>query len=280
MDAKKLVLYIMLVSSLIVILSQTPQIQAIGRGQHTFVNGRNVDCVACHRYDAYQDLNNSQSAVLEMHKSAAGNKNYTTYLEVGGISYDPVAGLIYTNVDSDNNGTNDTWAWNGSIWVYNNTAKLYDLDLNGDGTIEGSEICKLCHNLELMGVSTAASEVHTVGIRYCDDDRCHGNKNKQYNDYRLFQDGRASIMRVGAILNTSVHGGFYSAAASMDSNNSIYFHSYGQVAGNAAPNNSDNVSVSPFTCVGCHSYINVSGSVRPSPLFNHSDINAPKSRYT
>ena len=182
MESKKLILYLMLISSIIAMFSQTPMIQAVGRGQHTFVSGRNVDCVECHRFDAFMDMNSSQAGVLDAHKRAAGNKNYTTYLQVGGISYNP-AGFIYSNVDSDNSGMNDTWVWNGSAWIYNNTAKLYDLDLNGNGDIDGSEICKMCHNLELMGVSTAVSIVHTVGTRYCDDDRCHSNRAKQYNSF-------------------------------------------------------------------------------------------------
>jgi hypothetical protein len=99
------------------------------------VSGKDVDCIVCHRYDAFDDMNTSQKLVLEAHKRAAGNKNYTTYLEVGGISYDP-AGLIYSKVDSDNNGTSDTWIWNGSMWVYNNTARLYDLDLDNSGDMQ------------------------------------------------------------------------------------------------------------------------------------------------
>lgn len=280
MDAKKLALYIILLSSIIAVLYETPMIQAVGRGQHTFVSGRNVDCVTCHRYDAVQDMNNSQQLVLSAHKKAAGNKNYTTYLEVGGISYDP-AGIIYTSVDSDSNGTNDTWTWNGSMWIYNNSVRLYDLDLNNDGIIEGSEICKLCHNLELMGVRGAVNEVHTVGIRYCDDDRCHGNRAKQYNSYLLFADGRNSVTDAGRMIsNNSVHGVFYNDAAGTDSKNPLYFHSYGQVPGNAAPGNVNNISVSPYTCLGCHSYMNVTGNITPSPEFNHSDTGYPRQRYT
>lgn len=198
METKKLILYLILISSIIALISQTPVMQAVGRGQHTFISGRNVDCVECHRFDAYMDMNSSQTLALEAHKRAAGNKNYTTYLQVGGISYDP-AGFIYTNVDSDNSGTNDIWVWNGSVWVYNNTFRLYDLDLDQNGVIDGAEICKLCHNLELMGVSTAVSEVHTVGTRYCDDDRCHGNRAKQYNSYLLFQGGSKNMTAAGAI---------------------------------------------------------------------------------
>ena len=280
MDAKKLALYLILLSSIAAVLSQTPLMQAVGRGQHTFVSGRNVDCVECHRYDAYLDMNSSQALVLDAHKRAAGNKNYTTYLEVGGVSYDP-AGIIYTNVDSDSSGTNDTWAWSGSVWEYNNTAKLYDLDLNGNGVIDGAEICKLCHNLELMGVTTELSDVHTVGTRYCDDDRCHGNLLKQYNNLGLFSDGRHNVTAAGAVLGVnSIHGGFYNITANENSNKTTFFHSYGQVPGNAAPADMNNVSNSPYTCLGCHSYITVNGSIAPGPKFSHSNASAQKGRYT
>ncbi len=277
MDARKIALYLILISSIAAVLSQTPMIQAVGRGQHTFENGRNVDCMKCHQYDAYQDMNSSQASVLDAHKRAAKNLNYTTYLEVGGISYDP-AGFINTNVDSDNNGANDTWAWNGSMWTYNNTFKLYDLDLNRNGTIEGGEICKLCHNLELMGLSNV-SAAHTIGTRYCDDDRCHGNKNHVYNDYRLFADG-SSLIAAGRIMsNNSVHGFLYNEAASRDANISM-LHSYGSAPGNVAPGKIDNISTSPYICLGCHSYMSVTGSITPSPRFNHSYTNASRGRYT
>lgn len=280
MEANKLMIYLILISSIIALLSQTPVMQAVGRGQHTFISGRNVDCVDCHRFDANMDLNSSQMLVLDAHKKAAGNKNYSTYLQVGGISYDP-AGFIYSNVDSDNNGTNDTWVWNGSLWIYNDTAKLYDLDLNENGDIEGAEICKLCHSLELMGVPGSVSEVHSVGTRYCDDDRCHGNKLNQYNNYLLFVDGRYDVTASGLIISTDkVHGNFYNDAASKDSQNSIFFHSYGQIPGNAAPGNDLNISGSPYVCTGCHSYLTVSGSIPSSPIYDHLNISAPKGRYT
>lgn len=280
MEGRKLAIYIMLVSAIAGVLYQTPMIQAIGRGQHTFESGRNVDCVKCHSTDAYLDMSSSQSIALDAHKRAAGNKNYTTYLEVGGISYNPAGGIINTNVDSDSSGTNDTWTWNGSMWTYSSTAKLYDLDLDNNGTIEGDEMCKLCHSLELMGLSGVVSAVHTVGTRYCDDDRCHGNKNYTYNDYELFINGRNNLTSVGRIIsNNSIHGGFYNEASGRDANKPI-LHSYGITPGNVAPNNANNVSVSPYTCVGCHTAINVSGSIAPSPQFNHSDANYPKQRYT
>ncbi len=279
MDAKKLAIYIILISSIAAVLSQTPQIQAVGRGQHTFESGAMVDCVKCHQYDAYQDMNSSQVLVLDAHKRAAGNKNYTTYLQVGGISYDP-DGIIYTNVDSDGNGTNDTWTWNGLMWVYNNTATLYDLDADQNGVIEGAEICRLCHSLELMGLGGVSSAGHTIGTRYCDDDRCHGNKNHTYNDYRLFAGGSRNLTASGSIIgNNSVHRAFYNEGAGRDANNSM-LHPYGILPGNVAPNNVNNISASPYTCLGCHSFINVTGYVPPSPRFNHTYPNQTKGRYT
>src|SRR5659263_629607 len=98
MDAKNKLLIIMLFTSPLGLLYETPLMQAVGGGQHRFINGNNVDCLSCHR-------------------------NYTTYLEIGGTSYDP-AGIIYTNIDSDFNGANDVWSWSGYMWIYENQAKL------------------------------------------------------------------------------------------------------------------------------------------------------------
>ncbi len=280
METKKLIIFTILVLSIIAVISQTPMIQAVGRGQHTFVSGRNVDCVECHRYDAFNDLNTSQTLALDSHKRAAGNKNYTTYLEVGGISYDPAGGRIYTNIDSDGNGTNDVWKWNGSFWVYNNTAKLYDLDLDNSGAIEGAELCKFCHSLELMGLSGGTEPVHTVGTRYCDDDRCHGNRNHTYNDYRLFTQDRRNLTKTGSIIsNNSVHGRFYRIGAGNDANKTM-LHSYGIMPGNVAPGNVYNISRSPYACLACHSYINVTGYIALRPQFNHSVTEYPRQRYT
>lgn len=278
MEGKKLVLYIMLISAIMALLSQTPMMQAVGTGQHTFVSGRMVNCIKCHQYDAFNDMKTSQPQVIQAHTRAAGNKNYTTYLEVGGIKYDP-AGIIYTNVDSDGNG-NDTWMWNGSFWIYNNTAKLNDLDLDNSGDIKESEMCKFCHSLDLMGLSGNASTVHTIGTRYCDDDRCHGNRNHAYNDYILFAGGTSRLTSSGMLVsNNSVHGSFYDEAAGKDANRSM-LHPYGIIPGNIAPGNVNNISLSPYACLGCHSFINVTGSIAPSPIFNHSTLNPPKGRYT
>lgn len=278
MDAKKLTIFTMLIALIILTLSQSPTLIAASMGQHTFESGRNVDCVKCHKYDAYNDMNSSQDIVLEAHKRAAANRNYTTYLEVGGISYDPVNGVINTNVDRDNSGTNDVWIWNGSSWVYNNTAKLFDLDLDGNG-IEGAETCKLCHNLELMGIHTILTDVHTVGTRYCDDDRCHGNKNIQYNDYRLFSGVNINLTTAGYIISGDrIHGKLYTLASAGDANKSM-LHPYGIIPGNVAPGNLNNISQSPYVCIGCHTYINVSSNNIQKTLFNHSSQYL-KSRYT
>lgn len=282
MDYKlKLVFLIILIISIALSIVQIESTKSIGgTGSHRFISGSNVDCIMCHSADADFDMNLSQIELLNTHKRAAANNNYTTYLQVGGISYDPVAGIISTNVDSDNSGSYDTWIWNGAVWEYNNIEKLYDLDFDKNDIIEGSEMCRFCHNLELMGINTAASEVHTVGIRYCDDDRCHGNIANQYNSYLLFTDAGNNVTNAGKILSDSnVHGTFYNVASNIDSNNSIFFKSYGQVPGNAAHGNVNNISGSPYTCLGCHSYMDVIGSNASNAPFNHSDTNPPKGRY-
>ncbi|MCX9082487.1 MAG: hypothetical protein OIN83_09850, partial [Candidatus Methanoperedens sp.] len=181
MDAKQKLILIMLVTSMFGYLFQTPVMMAVGTGMHTFINGKNVDCISCHGYGSAI----SHEAGFSGHQRAAENKNYTTYLEVGGISYDP-AGLIYTNQDTDSDGSTDIWMWDGSMWVYNQSARLYDLDFNSDGTISGSETCKLCHNRELMG--TDPDVLHTFGPRYCNEARCHGNSNEDYRFYKYGYD--------------------------------------------------------------------------------------------
>src|SRR5659263_643633 len=79
MDAKNKLLIIMLFTSLLGLLYETPLMQAVGGGQHRFINGNNVDCLSCHRN--YPDA--AHQAGLAGHQMAAENRNYTTYLEIG-----------------------------------------------------------------------------------------------------------------------------------------------------------------------------------------------------
>src|SRR5659263_234775 len=201
MDAKNKLLIIMLFTSLLGLLYETPLMQAVGGGQHRFINGNNVDCLSCHRN--YPDA--AHQAGLAGHQMAAENRNYTTYLEIGGTSYDP-AGIIYTNIDSDFNGANDVWSWSGYMWIYENQAKLYDLDFNSDGVVSGSETCKLCHNKELMRTSIEERPEHTFGQRSCNDARCHGNSNE---DYRFFKTGYNTIPPASISDPAIITGNFY-----------------------------------------------------------------------
>ncbi|CAG0994524.1 hypothetical protein METP1_02484 [Methanosarcinales archaeon] len=201
MDAKNKLLIIMLFTSLLGLLFQTPLMQAVGGGQHRFINGNNVDCLSCHRN--YPDA--AHQVGLTGHQIAAENRNYTTYLEIGGTSYDP-AGIIYTNIDSDFNGANDVWSWSGYMWIYGNQAKLYNLDFNDDGVVSGSETCKLCHNKELMRTSVEKSPEHTFGQRSCNDARCHGNSNE---DYRFFKTGYNTIPPASISNPAIITGNFY-----------------------------------------------------------------------
>jgi len=96
-------------------------------GQHTFEAG--VQCQKCHVAE-YCEL--YESPTIDVHKRAANNMNYTTFLSVGGVEYYPSNSTIST-INSN------TWVWNGTwdggngTWEYGSEHKRVSLDFNGDG---------------------------------------------------------------------------------------------------------------------------------------------------
>ena len=238
-------------------------------GQHTFEAG--VPCQKCHAAE-YAELYGAPT--IDVHKRAANNTNYTTFLSVGGIEYNSSNSTILTI------GGNE-WVWNGTwdggngTWENGSEHKLVSLDFNGDGEIDGAELCHLCHNSSLFGI-----EGHAVTVRVCDDDRCHGNRNHAYlgDATDLFADPENVTYVVTAGYNLSranVHQPFYlnlSNQSSTYSAGSPFGHSCGNAYGIA-------LSRGHWTCVGCHSEVGTDVTLNPHPVYNHSDANAPQQRY-
>ncbi len=238
-------------------------------GQHTFEAG--VPCQKCHAAE-YAELYGAPT--IDVHKRAANNTNYTTFLSVGGIEYNSSNSTILTI------GGNE-WVWNGTwdggngTWENGSEHKLVSLDFNGDGEIGGAEICHLCHNSSLFGI-----EGHAVTVRVCDDDRCHGNRNHTYlgDATDLFADPENVTYVVTAGYNLSranVHQPFYlnlSNQSSTYSAGSPFGHSCGNAYGST-------LSRGHWTCIACHSDVGTDVTLNPHPVYNHSDANAPQRRY-
>lgn len=241
-------------------------------GQHTFEAG--VQCQKCHVAE-YCEL--YEAPTIDVHKRAANNANYTTFLSVGGIEYNGTA--IITNCDSNDKDGNDVWYWNGTAgnWklVNSTESRLISLDFNGDGGIDGAELCHLCHNSSLFGI-----EGHVATVRVCDDDRCHGNRNHSYlgDASDLFANPANVTYVVTAGYNLSrgnVHQSFY---LNLSNQSSTYPAGYpfGHASGNAY---GIALSRGHWTCVGCHSDVGTDVTLNPHPVYNHSDANAPRRRY-
>ena len=238
-------------------------------GQHTFEAG--VPCQKCHAAE-YAELYGAPT--IDVHKRAANNTNYTTFLSVGGIEYNSSNSTILTI------GGNE-WVWNGTwdggngTWENGSEHKLVSLDFNGDGEIDGAELCHLCHNSSLFGI-----EGHAVTVRVCDDDRCHGNRNHAYlgDATDLFADPENVTYVVTAGYNLSranVHQPFYlnlSNQSSTYSAGSPFGHSCGNAYGST-------LSRGHWTCIACHSDVGTDVTLNPHPVYNHSDANAPQRRY-
>jgi hypothetical protein len=233
-------------------------------GQHNYYDAGK--CQRCHASE-YDEIW-SNSTARDAHIAAAGNTNYTTYLAIGGKNYSRYEGTIYTV-------ENKTWTWNGTSWTNESTSILVSLALinkNNNSAIDGSEICHLCHNASLTGKLSA----HAITVRTCDDDWCHGNRNYVLNDPELFNTSQNTAVNVGLVLieSDNLHRDFYLS----QSNESTGYvagepfinHTMGNTAGNYT-------SKGYWTCMGCHSQVQIEITLKPDRLFNHTD--GQKRRY-
>ncbi len=231
-----------------------PVTVALFAGQHTYYEGLGVSCDRCHS-DVSSQL--QAGASYEKHRLAAGNYNYTTYLSLGGKSYNGSAITDYNN---------NVWTWNGNAWQNGADTRNVSLDKNNNGVIEGDEICMLCHNASLSG-----STAHTVIVRVCDDDRCHGNRNNFYNSPLLFNKNTSNITAAGYYLSMgNVHSQYYLEAGNQSSSYRISsaFGTPGNVNGS-----SGFISKGFWTCEGCHTGTVVNVSIIQAPVYNHSVSN-------
>ena len=239
-------------------------------GQHTFEAG--VQCQKCHAAE-YAELYGAPT--IDVHKRAANNANYTTFLSVGGIEYYPSNSTILT-INSNEWIWNGTWDGGNGTWENGSEHRLVSLDFSGNGEIDGAEICHLCHNASLFGIEGT----HAVTVRVCDDDRCHGNRNHTYmgDATDLFSDPANVTYVVTAGYNLSrenVHQSFYLNLSNQSSTHPAGYP-FGHSCGNAYESA---LSRGHWTCVSCHSEIGTDVTLNPHPVYNHSDANAAPRRY-
>lgn len=257
---RKIMLYLALMVFGLYVMPNTVSLFA---GQHTFYSG--VSCEKCHS-DVLSQVEHS-GYVYEKHKAAAGNANYTTYLSLGGISYNATSIADYNNI---------VWNWNTSDQKWQNSSNPAEmvnvsLDVNGNGQIDSGEICMLCHNASLFGAGT-----HTgTTVRACDDDRCHGNRIYADNIPQIL-GSYSNITAAGYNLSLSnVHQAFYIQASNQSSSYGIS-ETFGRTPGNA---NGPFISRGFWACEGCHTDTIVNITVLPPPPYNHSISNPEKKRY-
>lgn len=256
---KRILLYIAL---MFVGLYAIPNTVALLQGMHSYIEGSDILCSTCHGNVAAEV---STSAIYK-HTLAANNSNYTTYLAIGGVEY-------YANNNTIRDSYNSLWTYGSGTWTNGTASKIVRLDKNDNGIIDGDEVCGLCHNITLAGENAHAAIVIT-----CDDDRCHGNKNYNYNSPALFFNGTKKITAVGYNLSTGeIHRKFYIAS----SNESTHFAAgapFGYTQGNADPGGTL-ISQGFYSCVTCHTDVGQGAALPAKELFNHSNPDQPKGRY-
>lgn len=272
---------------------------------------RGLSCAQCHPY-TQDEL--GRGPALSAHLRAANNTNYTTYLATGGISYNATAAESYggqvqtrpvvyavdfrddvignnaTYDDGDvayfwNTTGNQTWEkalWNVASGTFSSTGatRRESLDLDGSGTVETREVCLLCHGAEFFGINGTHTK---VVVRACDDDRCHGNANRVWNDYRLHgNESYITVVSAGKNLSTppgnySVHDQVY-VRASQDNSSYADGAPHGVTGGNAGPGGAY-ISQGYWTCLGCHTDVGAALNVTPPTPYPHSNFSATKQRY-
>lgn len=291
-------LIIALAALLVLVLPWTLSMFA---GQHSFheINDVKTDCSKCHN-DIWQELDSSPT--IQSHKNAANNTNYTTYLFVGGISYDRTAyeslngalnyyPVIYSvDFETDiigNDSTyddgdvayfwkNSTAGWEKATWNTTQFDSTYEfekitVDIDGMG-ISTDEVCQICHNMSLFGLSGTHTKMI---VRVCDDDRCHGNWNHSYNDPDLFDNSSIRLTDVGSHLSSSLHALFY-----LNASNESTTYAAGSPFGHKAGNEYNTyISKGYWTCMGCHSEAQTDITIIAAEPYDHTDFNAEKQRY-
>lgn len=241
-----------------------PDVATVFSNQHGFFRSANITCISCHS-DVKGQVETGD--VFSSHKEAALNNTYTTYLAAGGISYDPVTRNIIAYGDH-------TWQWNGSVWINNSDPSQYynvSLDENGNGEIDSGELCFLCHAV-ISGMSAHAG---SMAVSACDDDRCHGNRNYSYNDPGILGIS-ANISEAGYnISSNNIHSGYYLTTSNQSSpypEVALFGYTHGNVYNNY-------VSRGHYSCMGCHSEINVNINLVQVQTYNHSSADEPQGRY-
>ncbi len=247
-------------------VSMMPNVMTVFASQHTFYSGVGLNCVTCHS-DVKNQLDLDNFVNLK-HKEAALSHNYTTYLAIGGVSYNKAAGAITVSGGA-------VWTWNGSVWINSSATSQYlnvSLDANSSGAIGSDEVCLLCHSRSLLGAGTHAG---TAFVSACDEDRCHGNRLYQYNDPNLIGI-YGNVTAAGYNLSLdNIHRGYYLTASNQTSTYpavSLFGYTHGNV-------NNSYVSRGYYVCIGCHSDVSTNVTLMLPATYDHGDINEPKGRY-
>lgn len=251
------ILYVALMALGLYIIPQTVTLFA---GQHSFYTG---SCDTCHS----DVLSQMSGYVYEKHRDAAANKNYTTYLALGGKAYNGSTITDYKDT---------IWTWDSASSKWQNSSnpddkRLVNLDRDNNG-ISGDEICMLCHNATLAGLET-----HAAVVKVCDDDRCHGNRNYSYNSPLFFNKTTPNTTAAGYNLSRAdIHKLFYLDASNQSSG-------YAAITGFGTMGNENGssgfISKGYWTCEGCHTETVINITIIQAPVYNHSEL-APKQRYS
>jgi hypothetical protein len=241
-----------------------PNAVTIFANQHSFYKSANIMCISCH-----SDIKGQVETgdVFSKHKEAALNNTYTTYLAIGGISYDAVTRNITAY-------GNHNWYWNGSVWINNSNPSQYKnetLDENRNGAIDSGELCMLCHGI----VTGMKAHAGSMAVAACDDDRCHGNRNYIYDDPGILGI-LANVSAAGYnISSNNIHSSYYLTTSNQSSPypaDALFGYTHGNIYNNY-------VSRGYYSCLGCHSEISVDINLVQGQTYDHSGTDEPQGRY-
>ncbi|VVB85348.1 Uncharacterised protein [uncultured archaeon] len=255
---------------IIVLIYFLPAFLASYAGGHTMesANATELNCLTCHDYIARElNFTTSSRSVLNSHLQAANNTNYTTFIKYG-YHYNASEGRIYTTPDpskwdSGSLAESTTYIYyvSGS-WIGNRSGVIQyatvNLERNGLPGIQMEESCIFCHSADIHSAST-----HTgVTVVGCTDIKCHGNS----SGIGYGKEFYPTVMTGYNLSNNNVHSNWFKSMGNRTSPYDYTIHG-------------SNVTADYFTCMGCHTYVQVNANITwPSP-YMHDNFSAPKVRY-
>jgi len=279
---------LMILAIVAVGLFAMPNILATYAGSHTIEIGapnstkgsaKALDCTECHQYikDAATASTNS-NVVYQAHLAAAGNVNYTTYLRLKGTDYTTNWETLNASNDGPLNGSAGNFAAYDAFFIVRNkrgnateggvaARNSATGNWNGINNLTGASLgtgnatevypntewraCLLCHQ--------APTGTHTrLEIKGCTNAYCHGSAEQ------------ASLATATVLNKAKTKDDIGMTLAKPEDAHSTWFERSNQEADEHKGSLGATNTKDYYTCLGCHTHVDVNLNIDKSTGFNMS----------